>query len=231
MTDISAVLFDMDGTLVDSDAAVARAWTYWSRLRGVDWADVARVTPGRPAIESIAELAPWLDPERRRADAADLLARERADLVDVVPTPGALDLVATLVERGMPYAVVTSADDGLARTRLAAAGLPVPDVLVTADSVRRGKPDPEGYLMAAARLGVPPAACLVVEDTPAGVRAGLTAGAVVACVRDVAGAHLRVAHLGELREIFRLHAAVRSGDSGDARPRAGLSRRTATPDE
>ncbi|HEU5111452.1 MAG TPA: HAD-IA family hydrolase [Micromonosporaceae bacterium] len=199
---IAAVLFDMDGTLVDSDAAVARAWAHWSERRGVAWDEIARVTPGRPASESMAELAPWLGPETRRADAADLLARERADLVDIVPTPGAVDLVAALVRGRVPYAVVTSADDGLARARLAAAGLDVPEVLITADSISRGKPDPEGYLTAAGRLGVPPHACLVVEDTLAGVRAGLAAGATVAAVRDVPEAHLRVRHLSELAPLL-----------------------------
>jgi sugar-phosphatase len=195
---IAAVLFDMDGTLVDSDAAVARAWAHWSRARGVDPAEIARVTPGRPAIESIADLAPWLSPTQRRADAAELLRRERADLVDIVPTRGALDLVAALRGWAVPFAVVTSADDALARTRLAASGLAVPEVLVTADSVARGKPDPEGYLLAAGRLGVPPGDCLVVEDTLAGVRAGLAAGAVVVGVREIPAADLTVAHLGAL---------------------------------
>jgi sugar-phosphatase len=195
---VAAVLFDMDGTLVDSDAAVARAWAHWSARRGVDPARVAAVTPGRPALESITDLAPWLDPDQRRADAAELLARERADLADIVPTPGARELVAALAAAAVPYAVVTSADDGLARARLAAAGLPVPDVLVTAGSVARGKPDPEGYLLAAGALRVPARDCLVVEDTLAGVRAGLAAGATVAAVRPVPQAHLRVRDLAEL---------------------------------
>ena len=110
MAYIRAVLLDMDGTLVDSNAAVARAWAYWSGLRSVDVAEIARVTPGRPATESIAELAPWLSPAQRAADAEELLRRERADVVDIVPTPGALDLVAALRAWAVPYAVVTSAD-------------------------------------------------------------------------------------------------------------------------
>jgi len=203
-TTIAAVLFDMDGTLVDSDAAVARTWAHWSRLRGVDFAEIARVTPGRPATESIAQLAPWLTPEQRLADAEDLLHRERLDLDGVGPTKGALDLVAVLADWGVPYAVVTSADDALATVRLEASAVGVPDVLVTSSQVGRGKPHPEGYLAAAARLGVPPAECLVVEDTLAGVQAGLAAGAVVAGVREVPGAHLTVPHLGELRQRLTL---------------------------
>lgn len=200
---IAAVLFDMDGTLVDSDAAVARAWAYWATLRAVDPAEVARVTPGRPAIESLAELAPWMSADERAADAEELLRRERADLVDVTATTGALDLIATLDSWTVPYAVVTSADTALARNRLTAAGIGVPDVLVTISDIARGKPHPEGYLAAAGRLGVSPRECLVVEDALAGVRAGRAAGAVVAGLRDVPEAHFTVADLGALR--LRLH--------------------------
>lgn len=195
---IAAILFDMDGTLVDSDAAVARAWAHWAAARGVDLDLIARTTPGRPAMESMAELAPWLSPAERHADAEELLHRERTDLADVAPTPGARELVAALHAWSVPYAVVTSADDSLARIRLGAAGIPVPPVLVTASTVSRGKPHPEGFLAAATRLGVPPTRCLVVEDSPAGVRAGLAAGAVVASVRGGVEAHLTVAHLGDL---------------------------------
>jgi sugar-phosphatase len=200
---VAAVLFDMDGTIVDSDAAVARAWTRWSRERGVDFAEIARVTPGRPATESVALLAPWLDPAEQLADAEALLSWERADVDDVAPTAGALELIAALDAWRVPHAVVTSADDGLARIRLAAAGIAAPEVLVTSTIVERGKPDPEGYLMAAACLGVPAGACLVVEDTSAGVQAGLAAGAVVAGVRDLPDAHLVVADLHELHRLLK----------------------------
>jgi sugar-phosphatase len=202
MAYIRAVLLDMDGTLVDSNAAVARAWAHWSVLRSVDVAEIARVTPGRPATESIAELAPWLSPAERAADAAELLRRERADVVDIVPTPGALDLVAALRAWAVPHAVVTSADRALATIRLTAAGIAVPAVLVTSDDTSRGKPDPEGYLAAARRLGVAPADCLVVEDAPAGVRAGRAAGALVAGLCGVPGADLDVPDLVALRELL-----------------------------
>jgi sugar-phosphatase len=200
--DIAAVLFDMDGTLVDSDAAVARTWAFWSALRGVDPAEIARVTPGRPALESIAALAPWLRPDERAADAEDLLRRERTDLVDIVPTTGALDLVAALDAWAVPYAVVTSADRALATARLRAAGIGPPGVLVTASETRRGKPHPEGYLTAAERLGVAAGECLVVEDSQVGAHAGLAAGAVVAAVRPVDGAHLTVPDLGALHAML-----------------------------
>jgi len=197
--EIAAVLFDMDGTLVDSDAAVARTWAHWSARRGVDPAVIAAVTPGRPADESIAELAPWLSPAEQAEDAADLLRRERGDLADVVATRGALELIAALDGWAVPWAVVTSADDPLAKTRLGAAGIPQPDILVTASTVACGKPHPEGFLDAAARLHAAPGACLVVEDSGAGVRAGLAAGAVVVAVRPVPGAHLVVPGLDALQ--------------------------------
>jgi mannitol-1-/sugar-/sorbitol-6-phosphatase len=200
MPEIRVVLLDMDGTLVDSNAAVARAWAYWSALRSVSRAEIARVTPGRPASESIAELAPWLSPAERAADAEELLRRERADVVDIVPTRGALDLVAALRAWAVPHAVVTSADRALARIRLTAAGIEVPPVLVTSDDIGRGKPDPEGYLVAAGRLGVAPEDCLVVEDAPVGVRAGRAAGALVAGLAGVPGADLDVPDLDALRE-------------------------------
>src|SRR5256885_590944 len=101
MADIRAVLLDMDGTLVDSNAAVARAWAYWSALRSVSLAEIARVTPGRPATESIAELAPWLSPAERAADAEELLRRERADVVDIGPTRAALAVSDLDARRGL----------------------------------------------------------------------------------------------------------------------------------
>lgn len=162
-----------------------------------------------PRQQSVALLAPWLDPAERLADAEDLLAHGRNDLDDITATPGAIELIAALGRWRVPHAVVTSADPGLARARLIAAAIPIPDVLVTSSDVIRGKPDPVGYLLAANRLGVPAAACLVVEDTLAGVRAGLAAGALVAAVRDVPRAHLTVADLGELH---RLLARTRARD-------------------
>ncbi|MEV4511301.1 HAD-IA family hydrolase [Dactylosporangium sp. NPDC049525] len=199
MADVTAVLFDMDGTLVDSDAVVARTWLHWCARRGLEHALVMRVTPGRPARETIPELAPWLSPEEQAADAAALLDMERADLDGVVPAHGALDLLAALDGWGVPWAVVTSADRHLALTRLGAAGITPPRVLVTISEIERAKPHPEGYLSAAAQLGVDPRRSLVVEDAVAGVLAGKAAGGVVAGLRTVPGADFNVAHLDELR--------------------------------
>ncbi len=195
LTGIAAVLFDMDGTLVDSDAAVERAWTTWAREYGVP------VDPttlhGRPADATVRALRPDLDDAGVDAAAARQLDLQYDDLADVVPTAGALDLLAGLT---LPWAVVTSADDRLARARLGAAGITAPE-LVTVDDISRGKPDPEGYLLAAQRLGVDPARCLVVEDAPAGVAAGRAAGARVAALKGVEG-DLSIADLAELATLL-----------------------------
>ncbi|GGM58082.1 sugar phosphatase [Dactylosporangium sucinum] len=196
------MLFDMDGTIVDSDAVVARTWLRWSRLRGVDHAHVMRVTPGRPARETIPELAPWLSPDEQAADAAALLDLERADVDGVVATHGAHDLLRALDEWGVPWAVVTSSDRPLALVRLAAAGIAPPPVLVTISEVERAKPHPEGYLSAAGQLGVDPATTLVVEDAPAGVLAGRSAGSLVAGLRGVPGADFDVPDLPALHALL-----------------------------
>jgi mannitol-1-/sugar-/sorbitol-6-phosphatase len=191
LTEVAAILFDMDGTLVDSDAAVERAWTTWAREYGVE------VDPttlhGRPADATVRSLLPDLDDAAVEAAAAHQLDLQYDDLADLVPTPGALDLLAGLT---LPWAIVTSADVRLARARLGAAGITAP-VLVTVEDISHGKPDPEGYLLAARLLGVQPERCLVVEDADAGVAAGRAAGAMVAALKGVEG-DVRIADLAEL---------------------------------
>jgi sugar-phosphatase len=199
----AGVLFDMDGTLVDSDAVVARVWTEWSERNAVDPAEVLRITPGRPARDSLRDLAPWLTEAERDAEAEALLAIERADLDGVVATEGALALLDWLTAAGLPFGIVTSADRPLAVARLGAAGITAPDVLVTASETVRGKPDPEGYLTAAARLRLDPRETLVVEDSLAGVLAGKAAGATVAGLRGVPGATLDISTLSALHELLR----------------------------
>ncbi len=188
-----AVLFDMDGTLVDSDAAVERAWATWAGEYGVDVAATLAGAHGSPADATVRRLRPDLDSSGVAVAAARQLALQYDDLGDVAPTPGALDLLATLT---VPWAVVTSADAPLAAARLGAAGI-TPPLLVTVEDVRRGKPDPEGYLLAASRLGVDPARCLVVEDSEVGLAAGRAAGAMTAALRGLAG-DIRIRDLREL---------------------------------
>jgi mannitol-1-/sugar-/sorbitol-6-phosphatase len=196
-TIIEAVLFDMDGTLVDSDAAVERAWRVWAAEYAVAPADVLAVAHGAPAQRTVRRVRPDLDETGVAQAAARQLALQYDDLCDVVPTPGAPELLAAL---RLPWAVVTSADVRLARARLGAAGI-TPPVLVTVEDVRAGKPDPEGYRRAAELLGVAPENCLVVEDAEVGVTAGRAAGAQVAALKGV-DADLRIADLGRLAHLL-----------------------------
>ncbi|WP_218005797.1 HAD-IA family hydrolase [Actinomadura hibisca] len=198
---LGAMLLDMDGTLVDSDAAVERAWVTWAAEYGVDAAEVLAVAHGNPARRTVAHLLPELD------DAAVAIAAQRQhelqydDLSDVVATPGAHELLAALDGLGLPWAVVTSADDRLAKARLAASGIR-PPLLLTISDVRQGKPHPEGYLRAASALRVAPSACLVVEDSEPGLAAGRAAGMATAALRGLDG-DLRLADLGELADLLR----------------------------
>jgi sugar-phosphatase len=166
-----AVLFDMDGTLVDSNACVEKLWREWAAPHNVDIGHLLSVCHGRRNRDVIRDVAPQLDAARESArfDAREILERDGIRAVT-----GAAAFLAALPPAC--WAVVTSASRELATVRLECAGLPIPDVLICADDVRRGKPDPEGYTLAARRLGVPPERCLVVEDTPPGLAAGISAG-------------------------------------------------------
>lgn len=169
---IDAVLFDIDGTLVDSTGAVARTWRTWAAKRGIDAEEILRVCHGRRTEDTLALFLPT---EQRQAAAAELEHLELTDLDDVIALPATQTLLGELpIDR---WAAVTSGSRPLMQARLTAAGLPVPDVLVSADDVSAGKPAPEGYLKAAATLGHDIARCLVVEDAPAGIQAGHAAGA------------------------------------------------------
>ena len=198
---VQAVLLDMDGTLVDSDAAVERSWRTWAAEYPVDPGRGPLIAHGLPALGNVRRLRPDLSEEEAAAAARYQLELEYVDVADITAAPGARELLGELDRMGLPWAVVTSADPPLARTRLAAAGIR-PALLVTIDDVRAGKPDPEGYLLAARKLGVDPRRCLVVEDAEAGVRAGQAAGAVVAALRGVP-ADIQIADLYELTSLLR----------------------------
>ncbi|WP_324789430.1 HAD family hydrolase [Streptomyces sp. H51] len=182
-----ALLLDMDGTLVDSEAVVERCWRRWAERHGLDGDEVMQVVHGRQGYASMALLLPDRPMERNLADNARMLAEETADLEGVVAVPGAAEFLASL--RGVPHALVTSADVALSTARMAAAGLPMPDVRVTAESVGASKPDPEGFLKGAAALGVRPEECVVFEDSAAGIQAGRAAGMRVVGVGARAGLH------------------------------------------
>jgi sugar-phosphatase len=182
---IAAVLFDMDGTLVDSDAAVDRAWTAWAQEYGVDPRYLTSIAPGHPAGDTVAKVLADRGPEVVAEATARILGRESDDVSDVVAAPGAHEVLARLQELGIPWAVVTGADTRLAKARLNAARITAP-ILLTTDDVARGKPDPAGYLRAAELLGVAADECLVVEDTEPGAAAGRAAGARVATLKGLA---------------------------------------------
>jgi mannitol-1-/sugar-/sorbitol-6-phosphatase len=192
----AAVISDFDGVLADSSASIRRAWTRWGERHGIDGAAIQAANHGRPSREVVAE---HVAPELVAAESAWVLEAEVADTDDVVAYPGAVEVLALPV-----VAIATSCEAPLARVRLAAAGLEPPEVLVTSDEVVRGKPAPDAYLLAAERLGVDPAACLVLEDAPSGVAAGRAAGMTVWAVAtthapaELAAAHRIAAGLPEL---------------------------------
>ncbi|MEU2287633.1 HAD-IA family hydrolase [Streptomyces sp. NPDC013178] len=194
-----ALLLDMDGTLVNSDAVVDRVWRRWAERHGLDGDEVMKVVHGRQGHASMAVLLPDRPMEQNLADNARMLAEETADMDGVVPVPGAPALLASL--RGVPHALVTSADGPLSTARMAAAGLTLPQVRITAESVGASKPDPEGFLKGAAELGVDPADCVVFEDSGAGIAAGRAAGMRVVGVGDRARAHAPDAVVRDLREV------------------------------
>lgn len=166
-----AMLFDLDGVLVDSTANVERHWRDWAGRHGLDADALIAVVHGRRAIDTIREHAPHLDVQ---AELAAMVAAETGDTTGITVLPGARELVQSLPPGS--WAIVTSGTHEIAQARLRVAGLPTPPVLITADQVSRGKPDPEGYLAAGAALGASPADCVVVEDAPAGIEAARRAG-------------------------------------------------------
>ena len=204
MRHFAAVLLDMDGTLVDSDAAVERAWITWAAEHGVPAAELLPLMHGNPAPTTIRAVRPDLDGAALAAAAARQLELQYTDLDDVVPTPGAARLLVVLKELDLPWAVVTSADQRLAQARLGAAGI-APPLLVTVEQTPRGKPHPDPYVTAAARLEVEPGACLVVEDSQPGIDAGRAAGCTVAALRGLA-ADIRLGDLGDLAELLAAQA-------------------------
>ncbi|SDS88653.1 sugar-phosphatase [Paraoerskovia marina] len=177
-----AVLFDLDGTLVDSVPAVERSWRTWAQEEGLpDGADF-RVAHGTPARVVVSRL---VEPERVDAAVARITELELADEDGIVVLPGAAEALTALADR---CGIVTSSTDALAAQRFGASGLVPPAVVVTADDVTHGKPDPEPYRRGAELLGVDPARCLVVEDAPAGLAAGRAAGCATLAVL---GTHAR----------------------------------------
>lgn len=194
-----ALLLDMDGTLVNSDAVVERCWRRWALRHDLDPETALKVVHGRQGYATMAVLLPDRPMEQNYADNKVMLAEETADIDGVVPVGGAgafMDAIAAL-----PHALVTSADSALARTRMSASALRVPETRVTAESVAHSKPDPEGFLKGAAELGFAPADCIVFEDSEAGIAAGRAAGMRVVGVGPRAGAFTPDAHVEDLTRV------------------------------
>lgn len=198
-----AILFDIDGTLVDSTPVVERSWRTWAQEYDVDAEEVMRVCHGRRTEDTVAE---FVTPQHLAGAVARLQALELADFDGVTALPGAQQLLDVLPRER--WSAVTSGERALLTARLAAAQLPIPETLICAEDVTVGKPSPEGYLKAAAALGFDAKQCVVVEDAPAGIAAGLAAGAQVLAVttthaaHQVASADVIVADLSCLRVSF-----------------------------
>ncbi|HEX6822858.1 MAG TPA: HAD family hydrolase [Candidatus Sulfotelmatobacter sp.] len=182
-----ALLFDMDGVLINSTPAVARVWSRWAIERGFKPEEVVARAHGRPSLTTVKEFLPDADHD---AENREVERREIEDLEGVVPLPGALELLSSLPDDR--WTIVTSCTRALAEVRIRAAGLPLPRKLVTSNDITNGKPHPDPYLKGASKLGFSPSDCVVVEDVPAGVRSGKAAGAkVIAFTTTVEAAVLR----------------------------------------
>jgi mannitol-1-/sugar-/sorbitol-6-phosphatase len=170
--DFGAVLFDMDGTLVDSTPNVVRSWVRWAQEEGIDPRRLAGFhgVPSRSIVEHL------LPAERVEAAVTRIDALELADTDGITVLPGALEALKALADEPDRCAIATSCTVPLARARITATAIPAPRVVVTADDVDRGKPHPDPYLLAAQRLGVDPRDCLVVEDAPGGLESARAAG-------------------------------------------------------
>jgi mannitol-1-/sugar-/sorbitol-6-phosphatase len=170
----AALLFDLDGVLINSTPAVARVWRRWALERGFNPEEVVARAHGRPSLTTVREYLPDAD---HVAENREVERREIEDLEGVVPLPGALDLLASLPQDR--WTIVTSCTRPLAEVRIKAAGLPLPAKMITSNDIQHGKPNPEPYLKGTALLGFLPQECIVLEDVPAGVRAGKSAGSRV----------------------------------------------------
>jgi sugar-phosphatase len=197
-----AILFDLDGTLVDSAIRVQRLWVEWSKRHGIDTEYLLEVMHGRRADETIRTVAPHLS---LQDEFQALEAEEIADMDGVRPYPSAGELLGALSPR--QWAIVTSGTHRVAEARMRHVGLPRPEVFITADDVKIGKPAPDGYLLAASRLHVSPTQCVVIEDAPAGIQAGKSAGMKVIAVAStlppeiLSQADIAVRHLSEINLI------------------------------
>lgn len=194
----------MDGILISSLGSVERSWTKWAEMRGVDPVYACQIADGCRSIETVAKLRPDLDPEVENRIIEDL---EIEDTEGVTVLPGVMKLLADLPKSC--WTVVTSATEALARVRLAAGDIPVPERIITAESVSQGKPDPAPYSAGAALLGLAPEECVVFEDAAYGTKAGRAAGCTVVAttfshsIESLDAAHYLIHDLTEV-EVIRV---------------------------
>jgi len=203
VTGFAAFLFDMDGTILSSIASAERVWSKWAQRHGLDLASFLPTIHGVQSVETIRNLGlPGIDPV---AEAALITQAEMDDVAGIDPIAGAAAFLASLpADR---WAVVTSAPRALAASRLAAAGLPQPPLLIAAEDVARGKPAPDCFALAAGHLGVGPETCLVFEDAPAGIAAGVAAGAQVVVI-TATHRHMVVSDHAAIRDYQGLSVAI-----------------------
>lgn len=202
----SAILFDLDGVLVDSTPSVARQWSIWALKHNIDPEKAVHIAHGRRTVESVRLLAPQLDAE---AETRMIEENEVNDNEGVVVMAGAAELLKSIpLDR---WCVVTSGTRRLATSRLKVGNLPVPEVFVTADDVMNGKPHPEPYLKGAKALGMNPGECLVIEDAPSGIGAAHAAGMKVIAVAST----YPMEELKEADAIARLLSQIRVHSTGD----------------
>ena len=207
-----AILFDLDGVLVDSTAVVVRTWRDWARDRGLDAERILEIAHGRPAAETVRLFAPHLDAD---SEARELERMEAENLDCVLEVDGARELLSALPADG--WTVVTSGTRALASKRMEHVGLRLPERFVSADDVENGKPHPEAYLRGAEILGVHPEACVVVEDAPSGVSSARSAGMRVVAVAttyrqdDLGEADAVATSLTKIRAIPRSESRTGSG--------------------
>lgn len=175
-------LFDLDGTLVDSLPVVERSWCHWADRHGIDHQEVLDFIHGKQAITSLRHFLAGRSEEEIQSEFSYLEQIEATDTNGITALPGARELLEHLNEAQIPWAIVTSGSIPVAHARHRAAGLPTPEVFITAERVKRGKPEPDAFLLGAKELGLAPQACVVVEDAAAGVLAGLNAGSHVLAV-------------------------------------------------
>ena len=215
-----AILFDLDGVLVDSTAVVVGTWREWARDRGFDAERILEIAHGRPAAETVRLFAPHLDAD---SEARELERMEAENLDGVLEVDGARELLSSLPADG--WTVVTSGTRALASKRMEHVGLPLPERFVSADDVENGKPHPEAYLRGAEILGVHPEACVVVEDAPSGVSSARSAGMRVVAVATT----YRHDDLGEADAVAPSLAKIRaiphpkSGTGGGPRFELGVT--------